>query len=75
MMINMKKFITYIWSILSLIVIFVSLFKNINGYLISLYFIIGACGLLLIFINKRRNRMILALGSILIAFQLISFIF
>lgn len=71
----MKKFITYIWSILSLIVIFVSLFKNINGYLISLYFIIGACGLILIFINKRRNRMILALGSILIAFQLISFIF
>lgn len=70
----MKKFITYIWSILSLIVIFVSLFKNINGYLISLYFIIGACGLLLIF-NKRRNRMILALGSILIVFQLISFLF
>ena len=75
MMINMKKFITYIWSILSLIVIFVSLFKNINGYLISLYFIIGACGLILIFINKGRNKMILALGSILIAFQLISFIF
>lgn len=71
----MKKFITYIWSILSLIVIFVSLFKNINGYLISLYFIIGACGLILIFINKRRNKKILALGSILIAFQLISFIF
>ena len=70
----MKKFITYIWSILSLIVIFVSLFKNINCYLISLYFIIGACGLLLIF-NKRRNRMILALGSILIVFQLISFLF
>lgn len=70
----MKKFITYIWSILSLIVIFVSLFKNINGYLISLYFIIGAYGLLLIF-NKRRNRMILALGSILIVFQLISFLF
>ena len=70
----MKKFITYIWSILSLIVIFVSLFKNIKGYLITLYFIIGACGLLLIF-NKRRNRMILALGSILIVFQLISFLF
>lgn len=65
----MKKFFAYLWAIMSLALIFYSLFKNINGYLIALFIFIGLIGSLVIVLGK-RNKFALSLGSILIALEL-----